>query len=136
MRATAIPVPRHLVNQILHLAQLSADREICGLIGGRDGVPRRWYPVNSAATGGHRLDPADCGAALNAMQARGETLFAVLHSHPATPAIPSPSYLALGEFPDIPHLIVSLNTQGVLEMRGYRIDSPGRAIEIELQLTE
>ena len=129
-------IPRHLVNQILHLAQLSPDQEISGLIGGRDNIPRSCYPVPVAEAGDLRLDPKGCRAALNAMAARDETLIAVLHTHPNAPAVPGSGDPALPEFPAIPCLIVSLNTKGVLEMRGYRSNSARPTTEFDLELTE
>lgn len=136
MSAPAIKIPRHLVNQILHLAQLSPDREASALIGGRDHIPRSCYPVLTVTTGNLRPDPVSCSDALNAMQARGESLFAVLHTHPYSPAVPNLNDQLLQEFPDTPRLIVSLNTKGVLEMRGYKLDSTNQAIEIDLELSE
>ena len=136
MSAPAIKIPRLLVNQILHLAQLSPDREASALIGGRDHIPRNCYPLLTAATSAPWLDPVSFDAALNTMAARGESLFAVLHTHPNTPAIPSRNDKALKEFPATPRLIVSLNTKGVLELRGYRIDSANQPIEMELELSE
>ena len=90
----------------------------------------------AAETGDHRLDPKGCRAALNAMAARGEALIAVLHTHPNAPAVPGIGDPALPEYPAIPCLIVSLNTKGVLEMRGYRSDPESQTTEFELELTE
>jgi len=135
MSAPAIKIPRHLVNQILHLAQLSPDLGTSALIGGRDHIPRSCYPLLTTATDDHWLDPVSCNTALNTMAARGESLFAVLHTHPNSPAIPSLNDRVLKEFPDTPRLIVSLNTKGVLEMRGYNINSTKQAIEIDLELS-
>ena len=36
---STVKLPRPLVNELLHQAQLGADCEVCGLIGARDGAP-------------------------------------------------------------------------------------------------
>ncbi len=132
-----IPLPRHLVNQLLHYAQSSPDLEVCGLVGGNNSAPGFCYPVRNAADDPERrysLDPEEHIAALRAMRDRGEELFAIFHSHPAAPAEPSATDLELAAYPDALYLIVSLNTKGVLELRGFRIDEEKRAVEVELLL--
>ena len=135
MPESAIQLPRHLVNQILHLAQLSPDRPIAGLVGAKDGQPHSCEPI--AASGKtYPPEPAALAPALAALAVRGETLFAIFHSHPATPAEPAP------DDPDDPslsatlRLIISLNTKGVLELRGFRPCGQQAAQEIELLMTE
>jgi proteasome lid subunit RPN8/RPN11 len=68
------------------------------------------------------------------MRERGEELFAIFHSHPQAPAEPSATDLELAAYPDALYLIVSLNTKGVLELRGFRIDASRAVEEVELLL--
>jgi proteasome lid subunit RPN8/RPN11 len=126
-------LPRHLVNHILHLAQLSPDRDITGLVGKKNGLARSCHPVPRS---GFALEPAERDRALAMMREQGETLFAVLHSHPAAPALPLPDELACPDFPDALRLIISLNTKGLLELRGFRIGANQAIEEMELLLTE
>jgi proteasome lid subunit RPN8/RPN11 len=119
-----INIPRQLVNQLLHHAQQNEGREICGFISGRDDKPVGVYPViNIAATPECRftMDPADQINALRKMRESGEELFAIYHSHPASPASPSTIDVEEAGYPEALYLIISLDTKGVLEMRGYRI---------------
>jgi len=125
MTSSEISLPRKLTNQLLHLAQLSPDAEICGLIGAdSNGMPLSCYPVdNSADTPKNRflLDAGQQIAAMKQMRDKGENLFAIFHSHPDTPAVPSATDIEQAGYPDALHLIISLNTKGVLELRGFRI---------------
>ncbi len=131
MNNSEISLPRKLTNQLLHLAQLSPDTEICGLIGAdNSGMPVSCYPVaNSAATPENRflLDASQQIEAMRLIREKGETLFAIYHSHPHTPAQPSPTDIQEASYPDALHLIISLNTKGVLEMRGFKI--AGQSVE-------
>jgi proteasome lid subunit RPN8/RPN11 len=123
---------------LLHLAQLSPDREVCGLVSSQNGVPYRCYPVaNVAEQPAQRflLDTAAQIAALKAMREGNEELFAIYHSHPTAPAIPSNIDLELAAYPEVLTLIISLDTKGVLEMRGFYINQQ-TAREIPLTLSE
>ena len=99
-----------------------------GFIGARDGQPRSFHLTANSAQAR--------ASALKALQAQGETLFAIINSHPDTPAEPSGKELSDPEFPDIPQFIISLNTRGVLELRGYTRIPPADWHEVELELRE
>ncbi len=133
----AINLPRPLVNQLLHCAQASPETEVCGLIGAKDGAPASCHPVrNAAVQPGIRfqLDPAEQINAMRQMREKGEELFAIFHSHPGSPAEPSPSDLSELAYPEALYLIISLNTKGVLEMRGFRLNDEKTFSEVELRL--
>ncbi|QXP85253.1 Mov34/MPN/PAD-1 family protein [Methylococcus sp. Mc7] len=130
-------IPRHLVNQILHLAQVSPGLEVCGLIGAAEGGRMRCYPVPNVADRPEcrfLLDPKGQIDAMRAMRERGEELFAIFHSHPTAAAVPSSVDREFAAYPEALHLIVSLNTKGVLEMRGFRIGPASALSEVELLL--
>jgi proteasome lid subunit RPN8/RPN11 len=138
MNSSDIQIPRKLTNQLLHLAQLSPDVEVCGLVSSQNGVPCHCYSIaNVAEHPAQRflLNAAEQIAALKTMRERGEELFAIYHSHPTAPAIPSSTDLELAAYPDALYLIISLNTKGVLEMRGFHIIEQ-IAQEIPLTLSE
>ena len=124
-----LQLPRALVNHLLHLAQIAPDGRLTGLIGAKDGQARSFHATDVNANTSARE------AALKALQTRGETLLAILSSHPDSPAEPSNLEIADPEFPDIPRFIISLNTKGVLELRGFQRNPAGWQ-EIELVLLE
>ncbi len=133
-----IQIPRKITNQLLHLAQISPDLEICGLIGGKNGLPTSCYPVKNNSEHPQQrfqLDAAQQIAAMSRMRDRGEELFAIYHSHPAAPAQPSITDLEQAAYPDALYLIISLNTKGILELRSFKIENK-TAKEIGLSLSE
>jgi proteasome lid subunit RPN8/RPN11 len=81
----------------------------------------------------YEMDPKQQIDALRHMRDNGEELFAIYHSHPDAPAQPSLVDLMQAAYPDAYYLIVSLNTQGVLEMRGFRVHASA-AKEVALEL--
>jgi len=118
-----IIIPRKITNQLLHQAQISPDKEICGLIGGKNGIPCHCYPVDNIAEHPERqflLDPKQQIATMAKLRERNEDLFAIYHSHPNAPAIPSQSDINMASYPDALYLIISLNTKGVLELRCFK----------------
>ena len=44
-----IQIPRKITNQLLHLAQISPNLEVCGLIGSKNGLPSSCYPIKNNA---------------------------------------------------------------------------------------
>lgn len=129
-------LPRPLVNQLLHHAQSEPEQEVCGLIG-RNGVAMRFYAVANVAAAPRRLfemDPAQQIAVLRLMRERGEELFAIYHSHPHTPAVPSRLDIEQAAYPDALYILASLQTKGVLELRGYRLREEG-VDEITLEIS-
>jgi proteasome lid subunit RPN8/RPN11 len=138
MNQEHLQIPRKITNQLLHLAQISPDLEICGLIGSKNGLPSSCYPVNNTADQPQQHFQLDAGqqiSAMTKMRDQGEQLFAIYHSHPTAPATPSLTDLELAAYPEALYLIISLNTKGILEMRGFKI-AHHSAREIALSLSE
>ncbi|MGH8475584.1 MAG: M67 family metallopeptidase [Methylococcales bacterium] len=129
--------PRPLVNQLLHQAQISPQREICGLIGARHEIPVSIYPVKNIAdlpALRFRMDPAEQIQAIRQIRENHEDLFAIYHSHPSAPAEPSLSDLEQVGYPDLLQIIISLNTKGVLEMRAFQYGARGVTGEVVIGL--
>ena len=138
MQHKEIHIPRKLTNQLLHLAQISPTTEICGLIGGKNGAPTTCYPVSNIAENPEKrflLNGKEQIDAMASMRDHGEKLFAIYHSHPTAAAEPSARDLEEAAYPEALYLIISLNTKGILEMRGFKI-ADKKATEIALLLSE
>ena len=127
-----IQLPRTLVNQILTHAQRSPEDEVCGLIAVRQGRPSHSYPVENVADEPDHLfnmDPKGLIDTMRVMREKGEELFAIYHSHPHAPALPSATDIKQAAYPEALYLIVSLNTEGVLEMQGFRLKQGDVVVE-------
>ena len=137
-RKETILLPRTLSNALLAHAQQGGNDEVCGLISRRTNPTQepeyRHHPIpNIADDRPHRyvMDPASQIAALRDIRESGRELFAIYHSHPNSAALPSTIDLAEAGYPEVLYLIISLNTKGVLEMRGFRLQGDGYN-EVEL----
>lgn len=132
-----IQLSRKLTSQLLHLAQISPDAEICGLVSSKNNIPTQCYPIENIAEqpkNRFTLDPKQQIAAMKHMRENGEDLFAIYHSHPSAPACPSTLDLAEATYPEALHFIISLNTKGILELRAFRIEAQS-ATEIRTTLS-
>jgi proteasome lid subunit RPN8/RPN11 len=133
MTRETVQIPRTLVNQLLHQAQLSPSQEVCGLVGQR-GQQSECYPIENVATDASvlfALNASEQLAAFKSMEQKGQTLFAIYHSHPSSPPVPSDIDIEEANYSEALYLIISLNTKGVLEMRGFYM-SDGNPQEVEL----
>ena len=134
----ATHIPRSIIIQLLHHAQQSFDSEVCGLIGGKGGIPVRCYPIDNIASAPRRLfamDPAQQIAAMRTMREQNEELFAIYHSHPFDPPFPSATDLSQAKYPETLFLIISLQIKGVLEMRGFLLKD-NTVLEMPLEIVE
>lgn len=135
---TQVVIPRPMANRILSQAQSNEEVEICGLIGGKNNNLKTLYPINNiAGDPAHifEMDPAKQIDAMRQMRENDEELAAIYHSHPSSPAQPSQIDIKQAAYPDALYLIVSLNTEGVLEMRGFTIVNK-QVAEVELTIEE
>jgi len=117
-----LSIPRTLANKLLTLAQHAPENEICGLISTTKNRKHRLYPIDNVAADSacvFEMDPQQQVAAFKSMREQDETLFAIFHSHPHSDAIPSEKDIKESAYADALNIIISLNTTGVLDMRGY-----------------
>ncbi len=139
MQPKEIQLSRKITNQLYHSAQLSPDEEVCGLIGSINGLAHTCYPIKNTADQPKtrfQLDAQQQISAMASMRDNNEDFFAIYHSHPTSPALPSATDIELAAYPEAINLIISLNTKGVLEMRGFKIfDNTVEEITLSL-LTE
>ncbi len=133
-----VTLPRKLVQKILYEAQLTPSLEVCGLISAINNVPAICYPINNVAEQPQTrflLDTKQQIAVLTHMREQGESLFAIYHSHPTGPATPSKTDVQLTAYPEALHLIVSMQTKGVLELRCFKVTN-NLTQEIPLKLID
>lgn len=119
MTPEPLVVPRRLAIRLLAEAQKADDRPVAGIIAARNHEPVAVYPAAGALPAPHT----------------GETLWAVYRSHPAAGWEPSAGELSALGPPEALHLIVSLDTKGVLQLRGWKIHH-GVAVQQELRIGE
>ncbi len=138
---------RAQLDQLVAQARRDAPNETCGLIGGQNGRALKIYPLRNAAPNPriHYLaHPEDLVAAvLDIEDARGGQVLAIYHSHPASPAYPSPTDVRdafdpeLNEalYPDATYILISLMNPQMAQVRGFKIQR-GKISEVTLEMEE
>lgn len=118
-----LELPAALRDDIVAHARAEAPKEACGLIAGRDARATRVIRCGNAhpaAVTRYTIDPREQLRAFRDMEANGEDLVAIYHSHPATQAYPSPTDRAESHYPEAIYVLVSLRDT-VPEVRAFRI---------------
>ena len=120
-------------DEIIAHARAEAPRECCGIIAGLDGHATRLYRLVNSEPGvtRYRVDDAELFRVYRDLNDRGEDILAIYHSHPATPAYPSPTDLDLAAWPDAFYVICSLAVRDAPVVRAFRIVD-GRITEAEI----
>ena len=111
MSESILVIPRRLAIQILHEAQIAQPQSITGVVTAQSGEPIAFHLDHNI--------PAD------------QVLWARCWSNPLAPAVPTAEELAAGGL----HLVISLNTKGVLEMRAWELQL-GQPHEREIKIKD
>ncbi len=125
-------IVQRAIDSIVAHALRDMPLEACGYLAERDGIVAEAIPLrNVDASQEHfSLDPAEQFDAVRRMRVEGLKLKGVYHSHPATPARPSPEDLRLANDPDLSYVIISLSGNGPV-LKSFRVRS-GKASEEEI----
>src|SRR3990167_8759561 len=113
-------------------ARAESPAECCGMLTGRGASIDEAVRARNIAARPTRflIDPKDHIDARRAARGRGLEVLGFYHSHPQSPAWPSPTDVAEAAYPDAVYLIVSL-VDGGADARLFRIER-GSAIELPL----
>jgi len=125
-------IRQEALDLIVAHARAETPAECCGmLVGSGASIDKAVRARNIAARPTRFLiDPKDHIDARRAARDDGREVLGFYHSHPRSPAWPSPTDVSEAAYPDSVHLIVSLEG-GAAEARLFRI-AHGSAIELPL----
>lgn len=118
-------LPRPIVNRMLTHAMRLAPQECVGILSGKGREVKEWHPLPNALHQERQFlaDPAHHIQLMKELRDRGLEMVAIYHSHPNDRAEPSPKDLQESYYPEALYLIISLNTQGRLDMNGFLLQA-------------
>lgn len=130
-------IPAEIRDALAAHAKEGFPAEVCGILGGTGGtVSAIFRMTNTDASAEHfTMDPREQFAVAKELRARGLSMLAIYHSHPATPARPSEEDIRLALTPGVSHVIVSLADPGAPVVRSFRIEE-GRVSPEEIEWIE
>jgi cysteine synthase B len=119
----ALHVTEDQVAAIVDQARREAPHECCGLLAGRAGRVERLFRGTNVDRSPYTyyMDPKEVLRATKEIDAAGQELLAIYHSHTHTDAYPSATDIAKAHYPDSLYLIISLKDPAVPEIRGFTI---------------
>lgn len=109
--AAAFTLSAELCDRLVSLAGAQAAVEICGCIGVSGDGTCYVYPItNTAANPQHRfiMAPKELIDTFRTMREREQSLYAIYHSHPFAPPVPSTIDVQEAGYPDTPYIIISV----------------------------
>lgn len=125
-------MPAGVRDAMLGHSRRELPNECCGLLLGRSrierAVPMRSDPPSPDA---YYMDPEQQIAVFTEVEASGEHLLGIYHSHPAGPAQPSGMDLQLAFHPNALYVIISLSDAARPEIGAYRLQD-GLFKEVEI----
>ena len=133
-----VDLPRGFRDAIVAHAREAVPNEACGIIVGdrpaaEGGKATRWVPLRNPLASPYRyaIDPEDLLRLTVETDDADEVFWAIVHSHVASPARPSPTDLRESHYPDSLYVLVSLNPAeadlgtGAESVRAWRIVDGG-----------
>jgi proteasome lid subunit RPN8/RPN11 len=133
MKTVRIPAAVRDVMFSHSLAELP--NECCGVLLGKKEVERA-VPMRSIppAPDAYYMDPEQQIEVFTTMQAAGEQLLGIYHSHPKGPLEPSGMDMQLAFHPDVLYVIISLADAPHPEFGAYRLEA-GEFKKVEIYYT-
>lgn len=140
-----VTIPAAMRDALVAHARAEAPNEACGIIvgdraAGDGGVALRWVPLRNPLASPYRyaIDPDDLLRLTIETDDSDEVFWAIVHSHVASPARPSPTDLREAHYPDALYVLVSLapseaGANGTPGVRAWRILNGG-VHEVELAI--
>ena len=114
-RPTRVTLSREIADAMRAHARAEAPREACGIIVGSapaasGGAPLRWIPTTNvlASPTLYEIDAAQLLRISIDADDAGEHIWGIVHSHVASPAVPSVTDTSVAGYPDALYLLVSL----------------------------
>jgi len=123
----AVSIRGAAVDAMIAHARDEAPRECCGLLVGNAATIDEAVRTTNIEPGTtrYRIDPADHFRLIKTLRGTGREIVGAYHSHPRSPARPSPTDVADSCGEVFLYVIVSLMSPDTPDVRGYVIASAG-----------
>jgi proteasome lid subunit RPN8/RPN11 len=121
--AESIAIAGDVLDAMIAHARREAPNECCGLLVGSPGRIDESIAATNLAASASRflLDPSEHIAINRRLRGSTREVVGTYHSHPRSPAVPSPTDVAEAYYSEFVHVIVSLMDAARADVRAYRI---------------
>jgi [CysO sulfur-carrier protein]-S-L-cysteine hydrolase len=124
MTGDTIEIHSDALAAMIEHARQDAPLECCGLLLGATGrvdESVRTRNVRASETA-YLIDPAEHLAVMKRVRAEGRAVLGAYHSHPRSPAVPSPTDLEEAHYEEFLYVIISVADPAAPDVRGYRLN--------------
>jgi [CysO sulfur-carrier protein]-S-L-cysteine hydrolase len=139
-RQIGLILPGPVAEALLRHARSELPNEACGLLAGSlaDGTASAYHPARNSEASPLRynVDPEDLVRIVFALDAAGEDLVAIFHSHTRSPAVPSATDRRTAQYPGVFYLLATLAdpvAAAQRALRAWRIHG-GQTFEVPLSI--
>lgn len=127
-------ISRKLLDQVVAHCRSAYPVEACGLLSGTANRAEKMYAMTNVEPSNvsYMMDPGEQFKAMKEMKTNGYRMVAIFHSHPHSPAYPSPKDVSLAFYSDSLYLIIGLSQGDQPEIRVFEIvDGTVREVRVE-----
>ena len=121
-------LPAVVRNELLDALRAGVPNEACGILvsdryWSEGGVAQRWISLRNAAASPYRylIDPQEQLRVWMELDDADEVVWAIVHSHVASPARPSQTDIGLAYYPDSLYIVCSLTSMDEPDLRAWSI---------------
>jgi proteasome lid subunit RPN8/RPN11 len=119
-----VRVRRAVLEAMIAHARADAPLECCGLLIGREGLIDESWPARNLRGSAvvYQVDPRDHFEAIRTARRSGRAVIGAYHSHPGSPAVPSPTDVAEAHDASLLYVIVSLLNE-LPDVRAFTLET-------------
>ena len=119
-----IRITKPQAEEMTEHAKSSLPYEACGILAGRESEVTKIYPMTNTSDNPETcyfMDPEEQFKVMKEMRQLGIEMLGIYHSHPESPPYPSATDCELAFYPDVDHVIVSLQGIDSPEIKAFKI---------------
>lgn len=126
-----VQIPKKIFDEMIAHLKSCHPQEGCGFLLGKAGAADVFVPIDNMerSSVSYSMDPKHQLRAFTKMRDEKKDLVAIVHSHVASPAVPSQKDKALATYEDVSYVIVSLSDMKNPEAKAWRIAGGKEAAE-------
>ena len=116
-------IPQQLFDKMLMHCRATLPNEACGILAGPGSLPTHLYETKNVEPTpvSYLMDPIEQFRIMKDMRDKGLRMIGIYHSHPQSPAYPSPRDILLAFYDEAAYIIVSLIDREDPDIRAFRI---------------
>jgi proteasome lid subunit RPN8/RPN11 len=119
-----ITIESKLLNQLVKHAKKETSREVCGILVGKNSIVEQVYQMQNISDSPQTcyfMKPEEQLKVFKELRKLNLEMLAIYHSHIDSPAYPSAKDMELAFYPEVVHIIISLQNFVNPDIKGFKI---------------